>query len=112
MKAQAKPKEAPIPERTNPPAAEDNEGVDEEEPDPPFPPPEWSKRRARKTVMKCFQSVAKGEEVSALLKKTVRARDHWWGKVKVADAAGFIQNRQFTHVPGNVPVRVHLRVRG
>ena len=88
-KAQAKPKEAPIPERTNPPAAEDDEGVDEEEPDPPFPPPEWSKRRARETVMKSFQSVAKGEEVIALLKKPVRARDHWWGKVKVADAVGF-----------------------
>ena len=88
-KALPKPKEAPIPERTNPPAAEDDEGVDEEEPDQTFPPPEWSKRRARETVFKSFQSVAKGEEVIALLKKPVRARDHWWGKVKVADAAGF-----------------------
>ena len=88
-KAHPRPKEAPIRERSNPPAAEDDEGEDEDEVDPPMPLPEWTKRRARETVFKNYQSVAKGEEVIALLKKPVRSRDHWWGKVKVADAAGF-----------------------
>ena len=53
-KAHPRPKEAPIPERSNPPAAEDDEGEDEEEVDPPMPPPEWTKRRARETVFKIY----------------------------------------------------------
>ena len=62
-KAHRRPKEALIPERSNPPAAEDDEGVDEDDADPPMPPPKWTQRRARKTVFKNFRSLAKGEEV-------------------------------------------------
>ena len=88
-KAHPRPKEAPIPERSNPLAAEDDEGEDEDEVDPPVPPPEWTKRRARETVFDNYRRLAQGEEVIALLKKSLRSRDHWWGKMKVADAARF-----------------------
>ena len=98
-KAHPRPKEAPIPERSNPPAAEDDKGVDEDEPDPPMPPPEWTKRRAWETVFKIFHSVTKGEEVIALLKKPVRSRAHWWGKVKEADATGFTLSQPHHYGP-------------
>ena len=53
-KAHPRPKEAPIPERSNPTAADDDEGEDKEEVDPPMPPTDGTKRRARETVFKNY----------------------------------------------------------